>query len=178
MSMFRKIIFIIFATLHIEIELKAVLLLSFSFLSVIFILNNRPFVMRNFNMLEFKSNLAVLVSLFFGNFYIFTISNSAKVICFLFIILANTWFFKNFFFSVSILFMNVHFEKIKKYMPKCAEKIAYLLLLFDECIFIDKKTSNMVQSKKKKKKYKSLGSFEQFRRRFKIKSKKASRFQF
>lgn len=130
--MYRKIIFIIFLTIQIDMTIKATVLLSLSFLSLVLILSFKPFVLQNLNILEFKSNFAALIALFVGNLYISEISDLFKAICFVMIILINTWFFLSFLFDIIFLFFHVNYEKFNKFSPKLTITIANFLLKIEQ----------------------------------------------
>lgn len=130
--MYRKIIFIIFLTIQIDMTVKATVLLSLSFLSLALILSFKPFVLQNLNILEFKSNFAAMIALFVGNLYICNVSDLLKAICFAMIILINTWFFLSFLFDIVYLFFQINYEKFQKFSPNFTRLFAKFLLKMDQ----------------------------------------------
>lgn len=130
--MYRKIIFIIFLTVQIPVNIKVLILLSLSFISLSLIITYKPFILQDLNILELKSNFSALTVLFVGNLFICDISDYFKAICFVGIVIINTWFFLNFLFDIIFLFFQINFEKFKKISPRFTIAFAKLLIEIEE----------------------------------------------
>lgn len=153
--MSRKIIFIIFLTLQMELIVKAVILLFLTFLSLSMILTCKPFVLQDLNILELKSNLSALTILFAGNIYLCDVSDHLKAFCFSGIVIINTWFLWNFLFAIILLFFQINFERFHKFSPRITIICARFLLEIDQfslktCFKFQKlKSKNKIKIKKK-----------------------------
>lgn len=126
--MYRKIIFVIFLIVQIDVIIKVLILLSLSFISLTVVIIYKPFILQELNILELKSNFAALTVLFVGNLYLCDIYDSLKAICFVVIVIINTWFFLNFLFDLIFLFFQIHFEKINKILPRFTVVFAKILI--------------------------------------------------
>ena len=116
--MYRKIIFICFSIFQAQVIIKAMFLLSLSFISLFLIIIYKPFVIKELNQLEYKSDLSALITLYAGNLYLCNISETSQALCFFLIVLINTWFFTNFVYNLLYLFLQIHFDKFYKLFPK------------------------------------------------------------
>ena len=133
--MFRKIFFIFVSVLQIQISVKGMILLTLSFISHFLIIIKQPFVMQRLNNLESKSSFAAFFTLFIGNLYICDISDSQKAICFVLIIITNTYFFCGFLFDVIYLLLTIHYDNIYKISPKIALVLARIFVGVEELDF-------------------------------------------
>ena len=130
--MFRKIFFIFLSVFQMQILVKGIILLSISFIFLFLVIIKKPFIMEKLNYLEYKSSFAALITLFIGNLYICDIPDMAKGICFILIIVVNTYFFCGFLFDVLYLLLTIHFDKIYKMSPKIAKALTSFFVNFDE----------------------------------------------
>lgn len=130
--MYRKIIFIVFLIVQLHLMIKIVILLALSFLSLMMILIHKPFVLKELNILELKSNFAALTILFVGYLYLCGISDNFKAFCFAAIVLINTWFFWNFLFDIIFLLFQIYYEKFKKLSPRLTNVFAKVLIEMEE----------------------------------------------
>lgn len=146
--MYRKIIFIIFLTVQIQVIIKVLVLLCLSFISLTMVLLYKPFILQDLNILELKSNFAALTVLFVGNLYLCDVSDNLKAFCFVGIVVINTWFFVNFLLDIIFLFFQINFEKFSKFSPRLTLIFARLLIKIEE--FSIKKCFKWIKLERKK----------------------------
>lgn len=117
--MFRKIVFLIISIFQeISLPQKSILLIFFSFSNFLLIIYCAPYVIREFNQLEYRSNIAALVTLYCGSLYLEVDNDSMKAFLFVAILITNIAFSFIWLTNMLKLQIIVHFDKIKKYAPK------------------------------------------------------------
>ena len=116
--MYRKMIFIFFTIITtISNDKKTVFLLVISATSLFITVMNRPFLLRELNILEAHSNATALITIFAGSLYILDITDGLKAILFVLIILINSFFIVRWIFSVFDILMLTYETKILKFCP-------------------------------------------------------------
>ena len=125
--MFRKTIFITVSIFKMGLFAKAVILISFSFVSFFLVMVCRPFILHELNTLEFQANISAIITLYSGTLYMNDISKEFKAILFFLIVMTNITFFINFFMNTLYLFLTMHFERIHKFCPYFIDVIANLM---------------------------------------------------
>lgn len=117
--MFRKIIFLIISIFQeISNPQKSIALIFFSFSNFLLIIYCSPYVIREFNQLEYRSNIAALVTLYCGCLYLEVDNDFTKALLFIAILITNVAFSLIWLINMIKLQIIVHFDKIKKYSPK------------------------------------------------------------
>lgn len=125
--MYRKILFLSVGVVEkITILSKSTILLAFSFISCLFTIICKPFILREFNSLEIFSNLSTLITIYSGSLYILDITDFFKVLTFFIIVLVNTIFALRWLWSMFEIVFNIHFDFFEKYCPEFSKK--YLML--------------------------------------------------
>jgi hypothetical protein len=121
--MYRKIIFIsINLFTDMPMISKAVILLFFSFLSLVITFNSKPFLLKEMNYLEFYSNISASFTIFSGSLYITDINDYIKACCFAAIVLVNFMFAIIWLISLISITFQTHYKKFEKYFPSLAIK--------------------------------------------------------
>lgn len=88
-----------------------------------------PFIEWELNKLELKANIAAMITIFIGLFYILNIPEIAKAICFVCIIIVNNYFILNwlkFFFMVTYQEISKSYL-VKKFCPTFPNKILFFI---------------------------------------------------
>lgn len=116
--MYRKIMFIsINLFTDMSIFSKAVILLFFSFLSLMVTFNSKPFLLREMNYLEFYSNISASLTIFSGALFITDINDYLKALCFSVIIFVNGVFALIWLTSMISLVFHVHHRNLERICP-------------------------------------------------------------
>ena len=121
--MIRKTLFITVSIFQIDLYSKAVILISITFISLFMIITCRPFILNELNILEFRSNVSAIITLYSGTLYMNTLSKEFKGILLSLIVLTNIIFFLNFLLDIFSLFLVNNFEKIHKSCPSLISAI-------------------------------------------------------
>lgn len=129
--MFRKIVFIVFSSIPINIFVKSVVLLFLASFPMFNTLKCMPFVFHHHNILEFKADQATFINFFIGNLYLFGISENLKIACFCIIILANTRFILDFLCEIIILFLKQYIVKLFQRSSSFAKLLAKILRILE-----------------------------------------------
>ena len=82
----------------------------------------QPFILREFNTLEFYSTLSALITIYSGSLYVSDINDYLKALCFIVIVLVNAAFSLRWLWSMFEIIFNVHFNFFEKYFPKFTQK--------------------------------------------------------
>lgn len=116
--MYRKIIFISI-NLFTEKSMfsKAVVLLFFSFLSLLLTFRSKPFLLREMNYLELYSNISASLTIFSGALFLTDINDYLKAFSFTIIILVNGIFALTWLTSMTRLVFHVHHQKLERICP-------------------------------------------------------------
>lgn len=131
--MFRKVIFLIISIFQeVSIRQKSIILIFFSFLNFLLIIYNAPYLIREFNQLEYRSNIAALVTLFCGALYLEVDNEGFKAFLFVAILFTNIAFSLIWLLDMISLQIIVHFEKLKKFVPRLLASWMSLSFILEE----------------------------------------------
>ena len=101
---------------------KSAFLIFFASFSLIITMFYQPFILREFNTLEFYSTLSALITIFSGSLYVSDVNDYLKALCFFVIVLVNAAFSLRWILSMFEIIFNLHFNFFKKYFPKFSQK--------------------------------------------------------
>lgn len=131
--MYRKIIFIFFYVFqNMSLMTKGSLLLFFGSLFIYLISKTKPFLYSNLNLLEFRSNFSVLITVFAGCLYITEFNEFIKFISFAFVVIINLRFLFKWIHAVIDIMIKQYYSQLEKFMPNCLK----FYFLFKKTFFV------------------------------------------
>lgn len=155
LMIYKKITFLIFSTIHIDITIAANILLGVDFMSLILKSQYKPFIISKINKIDMLSNFASISTIFVGNIFIGnTFSIHFRLFLFLFLIIVNSIFLFYFTIDLLILFIHNYYEIIHKFSPKYSELFKKGVLTFRKLLnlnFTSKKRQIICKRKNKSK---------------------------
>lgn len=124
--MFRKILMILSSFIPEEkLFTKRCIVLFLISISAYYQSEKSPFIDNALNNLELKANIASIVTILLGLFYLNDLNEETQAFCFVVIVIFNTYFllcWVKFVFYVTFKSINEHYF-VKKFCPKLPTKI-------------------------------------------------------
>ena len=117
--MFRKVSLLIFLNFQaVNLSVKLTIIMFIMYVMLLLIIKCQPFVLNDYNNLEYYSSLSSFFLIFVAFLYTVEISNPIKAICFIFINISNIIFCVPWFFGMIRIILFKYSALLLKYAPK------------------------------------------------------------